>query len=93
MINVGCTRIDKQSSIPYAFWNTGKLICVKRIPNLNFYSNISKSLKPSQIKTCANNYAYEFESLSAEPCPITDIANSSSKLPYNLPSINFSYTR
>lgn len=58
-MNVGCTKIWPQKSIPFVFWKTEKLICVKRISGLNFYTNLSSTLGSGYIKTCAKDTNYQ----------------------------------
>ncbi len=57
---LGCTKIDPVNSVPYVFWKTERLICVKRIQGLNFYTNLSLYLPANKLKTCSLNKNFEF---------------------------------
>ena len=63
--------------VPFLFWKKDELICLKRLKNVNFFTD----LEYNQINTltCANNTDYEMDipiRLNSTLCPITDIDNT-----------------
>ena len=80
--------MEERESIPFVFWRSDELLCIKRISGLNFHTDLTHI---SDKKMCGSGN-YQYESLDQIDCPITDLQNSTT-LENVLDDIGFSFSR